>query len=110
MNDSRILAPNGAPVGHLELVTVTVGGQQLTHYRNPGVARQVDPRLTMSQPLESVLGMFAEQVERVLGMLAEQGRDHDLCVHSLLREVVTLRARIEALEAPAAADPAGSAN
>lgn len=99
MNSSRILAPNGAPVGHLELVTVTVGGQQLTHYRNPGVARQVDPRLTMAQPLENVLGM-----------LAEQGRDHDLSVHSLLREVVTLRARIEALEPPAAAGSAESTN
>ncbi len=96
---SEILGPNGQPINAMQTKRADFGGQTLDYFVRPGIAQGMS--VDLSQDLLDVAGMplsFADKVQGAFATMSKQIGLHDLVAHSLMREVVTLRKRIELLE------------
>lgn len=85
---SGLFGPNNQPiVGGDELDKAEIGGRELRYFKNPNRAETVQMDLTNAEAAQAT---FA-RLQQFLGTL-------DMIQHALMREVVTLRSRIDELE------------
>lgn len=82
-----ILGPSGSPISSDALKPTTIGGQALQYFAKPNMAQKVVVDLSTPQK-------GGETIQALAGILG----GHDLAVHAMLREIVNLRERVEALE------------
>jgi len=103
MNDikepSSLLGPNGQPIDAMATAKAMFGGQELEYFVRPGIAQGT--QIDLTRPIAAASGVLMSFEDKVQAGFAAQSQRigmHDLVVQSLMREVVSLRARIVALE------------